>query len=139
VLSHPSRGGAMSQAAANARGLEERPRRTGVSNARLLLRAMLSLETSKCGESSSLQRLSALCCRFRSSLRSLRKMHCKGQHALFPGQHWHDVCRYGHCHARPNVLWGSGRTGRHVRLSQQRGDGGFHGLVEWDAFSDEFV
>jgi len=25
------------------------------------------------------------------------------------------------------------------RLSQQRGDGGFHGLVEWDAFSDEFV
>mmetsp|Transcript_60084 Transcript_60084/g.95200 ORF Transcript_60084/g.95200 Transcript_60084/m.95200 type:complete len:91 (+) Transcript_60084:112-384(+) len=51
----------MSQTAASAGGLEEHPRRTGVSNARLLLRAMLSLETSKCGESSSLQRLSALC------------------------------------------------------------------------------
>lgn len=26
-----------------------------------------------------------------------------------------------------------------LRLSQQRGDGGFHGLVEWDAFSDKFL
>lgn len=26
-----------------------------------------------------------------------------------------------------------------MRLSQQRGDGGFHGLVEWDAFSDKFL